>query len=668
MCCAAVIAAVFSARTQVQASVQAPAQVKAQDGGYAVAFGEVTAAEMKRSDNLASRGVPAVIIHDLGHYSFTRDMRFLEGKEPFPVFRRERVCKVKILSAEGAERYGTFEFPYLDFSTSEGSFAIDGFTYNMSPDGSLSRTPLTEECFSDSLVAGDRRVRRVVFPEVRAGSIVELRCVQLSLDERMPVWYFQNDVPTLRSELVYETSPYLGYSAKLRGRKNFASFSVRDVKGEQASGYEYFPDYRIITFGMGEMPALRCEEYAAGADADRRVRVEFRFASRAVPYTGAVIPYDFTWDEIGGQLLRHNGFGRYMNSSGKALRRTGVPVGAGASPRERAEAIFRHVRDHRAWNGVETLFASRSMGKGDGRTAGSSADINLELAGLLAAAGLDAVPVAIRPVGQGRVNRDEPTADWFGDVLVECRLDGGVLWLDATDRFAPFGYVSPRYQGAEGMAVTGDGVRWVVVESAQESADRRAATVSFDPAEVTAAFCVERMFAGAAAVAARHAAAEDRLGEWLGRGAEDVSAPDPECDADGPFTVRYIVRQALTPGEDGALSCPLAECLAAADLFGQEDVRLYPVALPVRTDDSWKVRVAVPDGYCVRTAAGAEAEDLVSRSRFAVAEEDGEVLIEASYSLKRSVFAATEYRVLQNSRRAMIGLLSSALTLVPAER
>lgn len=658
MCCAAAVAAVCSAR--VQAQVQAP------ESGYAVAFGEVTAAEMKRSDNLVSRGVPAVIIHDLGHYSFTRDMRFLEGKEPFPVFRRERLCKVKILSDEGAELYGTFEFPYLDFSTSEGSFAIDGFTYNMSPDGSLSRTPLTEECFSDSLVAGDRRVRRVVFPDVRAGSVVELRCVQLSLDERMPVWYFQNDVPTLRSELVYETSPYLGYSAKLRGRKNFASFSVRDVKGEQASGYEYFPDYRIITFGMGEMPALRREEYAAGADADRRVRVEFRFASRAVPYTGAVIPYDFTWDEIGGQLLRHNGFGRYVNSSGKTLRRTGVSVG-GASLRERAEAIFRYVRDHRAWNGVETLLASRTIGKEGGRTAGSSADINLELAGLLAAAGIDAVPVAIRPLGQGRVNRDEPTADWFGDVLVECRLDGGVMWLDATDRFAPFGYVSPRYQGAEGMAVSGDGVRWAVVESVQKSADRRSATAAFDPAQGTATFCVERTFVGAAAVAARHAAAEGRLGEWLGRGAEGISAPDPECDADGPFAVRYVVRQALTPGEDGALACPLAECLAAADLFGQEEMRLYPVVLPARTDDSWEVRVAVPDGYCVRTAAGADADDLVSRSRFAVVEEDGEVLIKASYGLKRSVFAATEYRVLQNSRRAIIGLLSTALTFVPEE-
>ncbi len=659
MCCAAAVAAVCSVRVQ--------AQVQAQESGYAAAFGEVTAAEMKRSDNLVSRGAPAVIIHDLGHYSFTRDMRFLEGKEPFPVFRRERVCKVKILSDEGAERYGTFEFPYLDFSTSEGSFAIDGFTYNMSSDGSFSRIPLTEECFSDSLVAGDRRVRRVVFPDVRAGSVIELRCVQLSLDERMPVWYFQNDVPTLRSELVYETSPYLGYSAKLRGRKNFASFSVRDVKGEQASGYEYFPDYRIITFGMREMPALHREEYAAGADADRRVRVEFRFASRAVPYTGAVISYDFSWDDIGAQLLRHNGFGRYMNSSGKTLRRTGVPVG-GASPRERAEAIFRHVRDHRAWNGVETLLASRSVGKEGGRTAGSSADINLELAGLLAAAGLDAVPVAIRPLGQGRVNRDEPTADWFGDVLVECRLDGGVLWLDATDRFAPFGYVSPRYQGAEGMAVSGDGVRWVVVESAQKSADRRSATVSFDPAEGTATFCVERTFVGAAAVAVRHAAAEGRLGEWLGRGAECISSPAPECDADGPFTVRYVVRQVLSPGEDGALACPLAECLAAADLFGQEEMRLYPVVLPARTDDSWEVRVAVPDGYCVRTAAGADADDLVSRSRFAVAEGDGEVLIKASYSLKRSVFAATEYRVLQNSRRAMLGLLSTALTFVPAER
>ena len=107
----------------------------------------------------------------------------MEGKEPFPVFSAGLETRIKILSPEGV-RYGMFEFPYEEFSWPDGIFDIEGFTHNMDDSGRIVSVPLKLSDMSDADAGAGERVRRIVFPDVRDGSVVELRCVQRSRHTR----------------------------------------------------------------------------------------------------------------------------------------------------------------------------------------------------------------------------------------------------------------------------------------------------------------------------------------------------------------------------------------------------------------------------------------------------------------------------------------------------
>ena len=247
-------------------------------------FGRMTVREFMESERLRETGAEAVVLYSLGDYAFLHDDWFMEGKEPFPVFSAGLETRIKILSPEGV-RYGMFEFPYEEFSWPDGIFDIEGFTHNMDDSGRIVSVPLKLSDMSDADAGAGERVRRIVFPDVRDGSVVELRCVQRSRHTRMPEWRFQRGIPVLVSELVYTTCPYLGYSPVLKGARRYDYTEKRVVKGRQRAAYEYEPDYLVLRYGMKNLPAFPQEEYAGNA-VDAVVRLVFRPEFSLSPRTG----------------------------------------------------------------------------------------------------------------------------------------------------------------------------------------------------------------------------------------------------------------------------------------------------------------------------------------------------------------------------------------------
>lgn len=124
----------------------------------------------------------------------------------------------------------------------------------MDDSGRIVSVPLKLSDMSDADAGAGERVRRIVFPDVRDGSVVELRCVQRSRHTRMPEWRFQRGIPVLVSELVYTTCPYLGYSPVLKGARRYDYTEKRVVKGRQRAAYEYEPDYLVLRYGMKICP------------------------------------------------------------------------------------------------------------------------------------------------------------------------------------------------------------------------------------------------------------------------------------------------------------------------------------------------------------------------------------------------------------------------------
>ena len=631
-------------------------------------FGRMTVREFMESERLRETGAEAVVLYSLGDYAFLHDDWFMEGKEPFPVFSAGLETRIKILSPEGA-RYGMFEFPYEEFSWPDGIFDIEGFTHNMDDSGRIVSVPLKLSDMSDADAGAGERVRRIVFPDVRDGSVVELRCVQRSRHTRMPEWRFQRGIPVLVSELVYTTCPYLGYSPVLKGARRYDYTEKRVVKGRQRAAYEYEPDYLVLRYGMKNLPAFPQEEYAGNA-VDAVVRLVFRPEFSLSPRTGARTSYTRTWRQANTELSKERDFGKYVQAVAKEYRKVREAV-SGEAGGSVARQLYAYVRDNYAWNGVQAACASGRVADLVRSREGSSADLNLFLAGLLRAAGTDAVPVLLRVRGSGSVEREAPSKDAFNDVAIRVTDEEGVHFLDASERFAGFGELPARCADMEGLVAEPDTEEWVMLSQEQVAFDGREVGIVVDTAGI-ADVSVVRTFDGAAAMNLRGGCggSADALARMVA-GEEGASAARTEaCDEPGkPLVVRYVCTEEVEREEDGTLRlAPFGAVFPGDNPFGQTTVRHFPVDIVFRPVDVYRVRIAIPQGYRVKSLpSGMKVEDGISRFTYEAVAGENEVVIEAEFSLSESRYPASAYALLRKRYDGMLDALSRPVVFEPEE-
>lgn len=630
------------------------------------AFGRMTVREFMESERLRETGAEAVVLYSLGDYAFLDDDLFMEGKEPFPVFSAGLETRIKILSPEGV-RYGMFEFPYEEFSWPDGVFDIEGYTYNMDDSGRIVSVPLKLSDMSDADTGAGERVRRIVFPDVRDGSVVELRCVRRFRRTRMPEWRFQGEIPVLVSELVYTTCPYLGYSPVLKGARRYDYTEKKVVKGRQRAAYEYEPDYLVLRYGMKNLPAFPQEEYAGNA-VDAMVRLVFRPEFSLSPRTGARTSYTRTWRQVNTELSKERGFGRYMQAAAKEYRKIRETV-SGEAGGSVARQLYAYVRDSYTWNGVQAAYASGRVADLIRRGEGGSADLNLFLSGMLRAAGTDAVPVLLRVRGSGGVDREAPSKDAFNYVVVRVTDEQGVHFLDVSERFAGFGELPARCADMEGLVAEPDTEEWVVLSQEQVAFDGREVGIVVGTAGI-ADISVVRTFDGAAALNLRSGCggAADALARMV---AGEVGASDVRteaCDEPGkPLVVRYGCTEEVERGEDGTLRLvPFGAVFPGDNPFGQTTVRHFPVDIVFRPVDVYRVRIAIPQGYRVKSLpSGEKVEDGVSRFTYEVAAGKDEVVIEAEFSLSENRYPASAYALLRKRYDGMLAALAQPVVFEP---
>lgn len=633
-------------------------------------FGRMTASEFTASEALRGRNTDAVVLYSNGRYSFVDDEQFMNGVEPFPVFRKELVTRIKVLTEDGA-RYGVFEFPYLNFSYNVPLFEIEGYTYNIEESGELTSTPLGKSDIEDIQIDGDRRLKRVVFPDVKEGSVIELRCIEKTKFSRMPPWEFQQDIPVLSSQLVYTASPYLGYAVRLKGAKKYDYTDRKIVKGEQRAAYVTDPDHIVYVYGMNNMEAYPSEDYTNNADEDR-IRMIFDLVTTVSPRTAAVTSNKMSWGEINSELAKNRDFGKFIKAAEKSYSKI-KDIPADRSVTGVGSAIFGYVRDNYRWNGVTSSIASQRVPEFMKKKVGNSADINLYLIGLLRAAGMEATPVLLNVRNSGAIDKEAPSVDAFNYVVASVVIDGVEYFLDATERFAVFGELPERSSNAEGLYMVPDSERWGFTLQEQFSLDEINAEAAIDVAESVLNVSVTRSFEGNAAVNLRndYTGGDTELAEILSA-VPDTNprniAVENHADTGMPFMVKYGYTQPVEVGEDGRIVIrPLLMLAPDSNPFTGTGIRRFRVNMPFRPMDIYTMRIAVPEGYEV---AGLPLKivvnDDISFFTYSVQEEDGSVVLQAEYYLCRTDYPPATYSILQMRYDDMLKAFSQEIVFTPS--
>jgi transglutaminase-like putative cysteine protease len=569
----------------VIAASTASALLASASAAGAADFAEITAEERALTSVPGAPNAPAVVLFRKA--VFMPDRVGGSGSSTFTVQVRR-----KILTAEG-KKFGEV---LLHHSRYARLYHLKGRT--VLPDGKVMPLP-DDAVFRRRTSESDKRfVTSVAFPAVTVGAILDYR-FELKVDTlyNLEPWYFQEEVPTLFSEIVYEVPKVVVVSGWMRDPMQ---------TGIQQEMTKVITGSRIRFWGQN-LPAVP-DEPRSLPFADMASRAMLVPTSIANPY--AVVEIFKDWPST--CELYGDSYEKARRKSGKAQDRARQLAAAvtGGGTRAQAEALYRFVRDEIATDGDAGVYLP------DGTTAdavladkrgGATAKAMLLLA-MLQAIKVDGRPVWVAERGGGTPDLQLANPWWFDRAIVAVELDGQRAFLDPSDRSLAFGHLPPDLEGTPAVlydrkkpepvrlpeAPFADNVRHAEVKLALDAKGRLAGTGRLhlgghhawyrlhwqDDAEKTA----------------------KAWKDWLAAGFKDFEVADVKVDEavdeqrlDVSWSLAQRAEEALGDEASLAPSRPLGPVVQAFQQPAAQ--RLSPVLLTFADSDQVQLTLTWPEGW-----------------------------------------------------------------------
>lgn len=368
-----------------------------------------------------------------GHPEAPAVMLFRRGELDLVRHQLSSVLKVearlKILTEKGKEDYGEIELlhhPWVRLRNLEGRTVL--------PDGT--EVPLSKEGVFERRASRSRRlqVTAVAFPALEVGAVVDYR-FELYFDSiyYLEPWVFQQEIPVLHSEIVYRIPKQLAARTWSRDpmRVGLETEQIRSALGQD------------LVVRARDLPPIPDEPHSFPA-----VDLAARFMLVPVNWGGRD-PLLETWRSTCA-LVEEGSYRDARRNNTAARRLAGKLVqDAGGSHREKAQALYRFVRDK-----IETLFGPGVViGEKQGPDTviadrrGDSADKAFLLQNLLDAVKIDADLVWAASRRDGIIDLEVPSFGWFDRVLVRAELAGETVFLDPSEPGLAFGRLASDYEG-----------------------------------------------------------------------------------------------------------------------------------------------------------------------------------------------------------------------------
>jgi hypothetical protein len=165
-----------------------------------IKWGKVTEFELNLKNYDKQPDAPAVILCDYGYIEITNRAMI------------SRHLRIKILSEEGLN-HTSFSIPYVHKNDFEDFTSLKAQVINVDKKGNLKINKLAQFEFSKQILNSEDAVVTFTFSDdVKVGSIIEYQYEIASLNVvSMDDWYFQNELPTLWSEIRFDTPEEFTY-------------------------------------------------------------------------------------------------------------------------------------------------------------------------------------------------------------------------------------------------------------------------------------------------------------------------------------------------------------------------------------------------------------------------------------------------------------------------
>lgn len=395
----------------------------------AAGFPDITAEERALTSVPNEPNAPAVVLFKKGEFS----MAGVLGNNDASVLT-VRVRR-KILTEEG-KRYGEVAVHHSKWARMQNLKAR-----TVLPDNRV--VPVAKEAIfrrktSDTL---NTFVTAIAFPAVEVGAILDYS-YEIRIDSIffLEPWYFQEDVPTLYSEMICEMPEGIISSS---WRRDPMKVGIEQEVKQTVSGI-------LVKVWGKNLPAVPAEPYSLPF-------ADLASSFMLVP-TAAESAYGGRMDLLKDwpstiDLLVSKDYGKALRKSNAAETKARELAKAGGGPAQQARAIHRFVRDEIETEGAPgvllengtTVDAVLAAKRGD------YAEKALLLQAMLGAVGIKARPVWVADRSGGAIDMQLANPLWFDSVVVAAEIDGRRVFIDPSDRDLAFGRLAPGLEGTPAL-------------------------------------------------------------------------------------------------------------------------------------------------------------------------------------------------------------------------
>ncbi|MCK9220583.1 MAG: DUF3857 and transglutaminase domain-containing protein [Bacteroidales bacterium] len=617
-----------------------PAWLFAQSG--TPEFGKISIDELKINCYPKDTTAPAFVVYDLG------EAVFIPFDEEFNVLYTHRK-RIKILTKQGIS-FAQMIIPlFRSGKYKDELINLEAFTYNLE-DGRIKKVPLDKSTIYEQKVSDKYYIKKVAFPDVREGSIIEFNYqVQSPWLFHLQEWYFQSEIPVRLSQFILKLNPFYQYTYVLRNARKFDEYIEDKENGQN----RYFDNvsYRetICTYRMRDVPAFKETDHISCSE-DNFVALYFQLSS-IKSERGYVYDQLDTWPKLSKDLIKDSEFGKYITSAEKFSKDIIEQQGfLNLSQAEKFESIVTWVKDHFVWNREERIYAGRSPKSVFTTKNGNSAEINLFLTGMLNAAGIEAYPVLISSQGHVKALQDYPFLFFFNYVIVNAKIDDHWILTDGTEPMCENQTIPPRCINGKGYLVKEEGSSWVDVNGDGSSLTNTQLRMKFNTALDSLEINCLIDFKGYSALRARKSYTQDKdfLESYFHNAemeqGDSVSVMNLKNENTiNPFSVYF----------EGKIPVNRVDNYLEIDPFCHFPIRENPYPGSIRKvpvdhiypyTKSFSCSIVLPTGYRLKKAP----EKLFRNNeriniQFGSAVQDSIVSVTGSYTLKKGIYPANDY-------------------------
>lgn len=338
----------------------------------------------------------------------------------------------------------------IDLYGKRRTVKIEGVTYTLSDTGSLQKTTLDKKDIFTEDYNKDYTLKKFTLPNIKEGCVIEYSYSVLSPYLTLKDWYFQSDIPKIKSEIDYTLIANYEYNIRLIGHKKL------DKKESQVQKNCIYIDgigegnCVSYSFGMNNIPAFKEEDHML-AKKNYLSRISFDLKAYSSVYGGKK-NYATTWKDA-DKSLKNYFFNNQTSKKSYFKKQLPEQLFTLKDDLDKAKKIFYFIQNHFTWNGDYWTNEDVNVKDAFDRKSGNVGEINLSLYNSLLAADLNVNLLVLSTRNNGIPTKIIPIIFDFNYVVIQLKINDQVYYLDATTDFLPFGELPVRTLNGEARLI-----------------------------------------------------------------------------------------------------------------------------------------------------------------------------------------------------------------------